>query len=55
MNLFVNAEDLGAAERRVICHDPKCALEVGEDEKATGCEVRAARLSKPALSPIIAL
>ena len=39
MNLFVKAKDLGAAEHTVICDDPKRALEIEKDEKATGCEV----------------
>ena len=39
MNLFVKAKDLGGAEHTVICDDPKRALEIEKDEKATGCEV----------------
>ena len=39
MNLFVKAKDLGVADHTVICDDPKRALEIEKDEKATGCEV----------------
>jgi len=39
MNLFVKAKDLGGVEHTIFCDDPKRALEVEKDEKATGCEV----------------
>jgi hypothetical protein len=39
VNLFVKAKDLGGAEHTIICDDPKRALEIEKDKKATGCEV----------------
>jgi hypothetical protein len=39
MNLFVKAKDLGGAEHTIICDDPKRALDIEKDKKATGCEV----------------
>jgi hypothetical protein len=39
VNLFVKAKDLGSAEHTIICDNPKRALEIEKDEKATGCEV----------------
>ncbi len=39
MNLFVKAKDLGGAGHTIICDDPRRALEIEKDKKATGCEV----------------
>jgi hypothetical protein len=39
MNLFVKAKDLGGADHAIIGDDPKRALEIEKDIKATGCEV----------------
>jgi hypothetical protein len=39
MNFFVKAKDLGGAEHTILCDNAKCALEIEEDKKATGCDV----------------
>ncbi len=39
MNLFVKVKDLGGAAHTILCDNPKRAMEVERDKKATGCEV----------------
>ncbi len=39
MDLFVKAKDLPGIKHTIICDDPKRALEIVKEERATGCEV----------------